>query len=64
MVLSVVPVGLHRQDGSLAQIVVYLNAGVGLHLPVFVVNYWCFLVTRLWVDEGRSISQLTCIDEL
>ena len=56
MVPSVVPVGLHRQDGCLVQIVLYLNAVVGLHLPVFVVNYWYFLVTRLWVDEYSSLS--------
>ena len=56
MVPSVVPVGLHRQDGWLVQTVLYLNAVVGLHLPVFVVNYWYFLVTRFWVDEDRSIS--------
>ena len=56
MVPSVVPVGLHRQDGCLAQIVVHLNGGVGVHLPVFVVNYWYFRVTRFWVDEDRSIS--------
>ena len=56
MVPLVVPVGLHRQDGWLVQIVLYLNAVVGLHLPVFVVNYWYFRVTRFWVDEDRSIS--------
>ena len=56
MVPSVVPVGLHRQDGCLVQIVVHLNGGVGVHLPVFVVNYWYFRVTRFWVDEDRSIS--------
>ena len=44
---SVAAVGLHRQDGCLVQIVVYLSAEVGVYLPVFVVNTWGLPVARV-----------------